>query len=145
MPKKQELTPIFVIRSLAYQADDRKKGGFMGKTDNLKTAQAEAGENMVRTKYPNLKPVQTKDEARERGKAGGIASGAARRKKRDLRIALLALMDEKVGGKTGIERIAAALFQKALEGDVKAIMAIQGQVLAGNSLEADAELGIEMF
>lgn len=96
-------------------------------------------------KVENLNPVRSKEEARQRGKTGGIASGAARRKKRDLRIALLALMDEKVDGQTGIERLAAALFQKALEGDVKAIMAIQGQVLAGNSLEADAELGIELL
>ena len=31
---------------------------------------------------PNLKPVKTKEEARERGRAGGIASGKARRKKK---------------------------------------------------------------
>lgn len=96
-------------------------------------------------KVNNLKPVRSVDEAREKGRQGGIASGAARRKKRDLRIALLALMDEKIDGKTGVERLAAALFQKALEGDVKAILAIQGQVLAGNSIEADAELGIELI
>jgi hypothetical protein len=33
----------------------------------------------------NLKPYQTEDEAREGGRKGGIASGAARRRKRDMR------------------------------------------------------------
>lgn len=33
----------------------------------------------------NLRPVKTKDEARERGAAGGIASGKARRLKRAMR------------------------------------------------------------
>lgn len=32
----------------------------------------------------NLRPVQTKSEARERGRAGGIASGEARRQKKTL-------------------------------------------------------------
>ena len=33
----------------------------------------------------NLKPIQSTEEARERGRAGGIASGAARRRKRSLK------------------------------------------------------------
>ena len=33
----------------------------------------------------NLDPVRTKDEARKRGRNGGIASGEARRKKKSLR------------------------------------------------------------
>ena len=33
----------------------------------------------------NLKPYQSEDEAREGGRKGGIASGAARRRKRDMR------------------------------------------------------------
>jgi len=33
----------------------------------------------------NLKPVQSMEETRERSKAGGIASGAARRRKRSLK------------------------------------------------------------
>lgn len=32
----------------------------------------------------NLNPVRTKDEARERGRAGGMASGAARRRRKSL-------------------------------------------------------------
>ena len=33
----------------------------------------------------NLKPVQTKEEARQRGRNGGVKSGEARRKQRDVR------------------------------------------------------------
>ena len=77
-------------------------------------------------KIENLKPVQSTAEARERGRRGGIASGEARRKKRDLRFALLALMETTDDtGSTGTERLAAALFKKALEGDVKAIAMVQ--------------------
>lgn len=36
----------------------------------------------------NLQPVRTKEEARERGRNGGIASGVARRRKRALREAI---------------------------------------------------------
>lgn len=40
----------------------------------------------------NLQPVRTKKEARERGRAGGIASGKARRKKASLRKAAERIM-----------------------------------------------------
>lgn len=90
----------------------------------------------------NLQPVRSTDEARERGKAGGIASGIARRKKRDLRLALLALMDNVEDGQTGAERMAAALFKKAVEGDIKAIAMIAELVEQGNSREELAEIGI---
>lgn len=41
----------------------------------------------------NLKPVRTTDEAKKRGAAGGRASGAARRKKRDARSAISLLLN----------------------------------------------------
>lgn len=41
----------------------------------------------------NLKPVRSKDEARKKGAAGGKASGAARRKKRDARSAISLIMN----------------------------------------------------
>lgn len=41
----------------------------------------------------NLKPVRSTDEARKRGAAGGKASGAARRKKRDARSAISLLLN----------------------------------------------------
>ena len=39
----------------------------------------------------NLKPYQSEDEAREGGRKGGIASGAARRRKRDMKAWAMAL------------------------------------------------------
>lgn len=41
----------------------------------------------------NLIPVRSKKEARERGRAGGIASGEARRKKRTMKTAAKLLLD----------------------------------------------------
>lgn len=88
----------------------------------------------------NLKPIQSAEEAREKGHNGGIASGEARRKKRDLRIALRALMDELDDtGKSGTERLAAALFKKAVEGDVKAIEKVRDLVGSLDSAEARQE------
>ena len=47
----------------------------------------------------NLDPVQTKEEARRRGRNGGIKSGEVRRRKRDMREAAKALLDMKVSSK----------------------------------------------
>lgn len=41
----------------------------------------------------NLKPVRTKEEAKERGHNGGVKSGEARRRKRDMKSALNLLLD----------------------------------------------------
>ena len=41
----------------------------------------------------NLKPVRTEKEAREKGRNGGIKSGEARRRKRDMREAAKLLLD----------------------------------------------------
>lgn len=53
----------------------------------------------------NLRPVQTKEEARERGRIGGIKSGEARRKKKeDIKTAkaiVEALFAEKIKDKKG--------------------------------------------
>ena len=40
----------------------------------------------------NLKPVRTEEEAREKGRRGGIKSGESRRRKRDMRKAAQLLM-----------------------------------------------------
>lgn len=45
-----------------------------------------------------LKPVRTKEEARERGRKGGIASGIARREKKTFRATLELLLDRKLDG-----------------------------------------------
>ena len=83
----------------------------------------------------NLQPVRTKKEARERGKIGGIASGTSRRQKREIKMALLALMEHVENGQTGAERIAAVLFKKAIDGDIRAIMLLNNYVEAGNKKE----------
>lgn len=44
----------------------------------------------------NLKPVRTKSEARERGRAGGKASGKARRRKADFRRTLNMLLTAEI-------------------------------------------------
>jgi hypothetical protein len=80
----------------------------------------------------NLIPLdeRTKEEQREIAKKGGIASGEARRKKRDLRMALEALLEkdfENDNGehKSGAELISTKLFQSALNGNVKAFEMIR--------------------
>lgn len=70
----------------------------------------------------NLNPVRTVSEAREKGRAGGIASGEARRKKRDLMECLIAILDGKDSeGLTGAEKLATTLFKSALDGNIRAI------------------------
>lgn len=61
----------------------------------------------------NLIPVRTKEEARERGTNGGIASGEARRKRKTLREELIALLES---GDTQ-QRMSVALIQEATIGN----------------------------
>lgn len=75
----------------------------------------------------NLKPNSERSpkEVRENGAKGGIASGEARRKKRDLKLAIQVLLETDIKGKngeikSGAEAIAIAQFQKALKGDTRA-------------------------
>ncbi|MBQ3059866.1 MAG: hypothetical protein IJD16_06090 [Desulfovibrio sp.] len=79
----------------------------------------------------NLKPVQSTDEARARGRAGGVASGKARREKKSLRERLQALLDSRVGDMTGLDAAAHALFERVLSGDVKAF-----EILAAHTGQA---------
>lgn len=73
----------------------------------------------------NLKPLST-EKAREIGAKGGKASVEARRKKRDLKLAIQALLEadikDKKTGETmsGAEALAVAQFRKAMKGDTKA-------------------------
>lgn len=76
----------------------------------------------------NLIPTtkRTKSEARTLGKKGGIASGVARREKKNLRDRLLILSAEPITSKTGEIReredvISLQLINKAIQGDLKAI------------------------
>ena len=77
----------------------------------------------------NLRPSEYK-LSQEEAKKGGIASGEARRRKRDIRLALEALLEKDVKGKngatmSGAEAIAIKQFEKALKGDTKAFEVIR--------------------
>ena len=72
----------------------------------------------------NLRPCEH-EFTQEEAKKGGIASGKARREKKNLREAMQILMEADLtdkGGKTmtGAEAMAAKAFQAALKGDWKA-------------------------
>lgn len=100
----------------------------------------------------NLKPVRSKREARERGRNGGIKSGATRRRKAALRDTMNRLLTMQVevdglsdilrsdGGKSTYEEvIAMAMIQQASLGDVKAYQAIMKTVGQTDKSEADLE------
>lgn len=77
----------------------------------------------------DLKPVRSKDEAKERGKKGGIASGEARRKKKTIRETLEMMLSGKMpDGATRQDAIVVALLEKALSGDVRAFEAIRDSI-----------------
>lgn len=93
----------------------------------------------------NLKPVRTKEEARARGRNGGIASGKARAKKKTCAEIAMRVINseldpktratvEKVTGQLGDDEstlYAAALAQmvaKAVKGDVRAFREIQNVI-----------------
>ena len=62
----------------------------------------------------NLKPVRSKEEARERGRAGGIASGKARREKRDRKQMASDLLDLTMQG-AGVDKIKKFFGMKDIE------------------------------
>jgi hypothetical protein len=74
----------------------------------------------------NLIPVRTKNEARELGQRGGIASGEARRAKKTMKEMLDYLLEKEIeNSRTGEkvtyrEAILTSCIKKAIKGDVKA-------------------------
>lgn len=74
----------------------------------------------------DLIPIRSEDEAKRKGKKGGIASGEARRKKKDLKECLKAILDGTCeDGGTWREKLVASLVQKAADGDVRAFAEIR--------------------
>lgn len=93
----------------------------------------------------NLKPVKTKEEARERGRAGGIASARARKQRKSMRetaeiLLKMPMKNGKIDDIGGIESLEAigkdgklavnltlqdmtliAMLRKAMKGDTKAM------------------------
>lgn len=79
----------------------------------------------------NLRTLST-EEAREIGRKGGIRSGEARRERKAIRVALeevLSMPCECDGqAMTGVEAIAVRTFQKAMDGDIRAIAFIRDTI-----------------
>ena len=80
----------------------------------------------------NLRPSEYK-LSQEEAKKGGIASGEARRRKKDLRLALEMLLEKDFKDKSGntisgTEAITAKLFEKAMKGDVRAFETLRDTV-----------------
>lgn len=83
----------------------------------------------------NLKPVRSKSEARERGRAGGKASGEKRREQIKLREAILDILSQPMRdenghftGQTAQEAIIAALIERACAGDPRAFELIRDTI-----------------
>ena len=83
---------------------------------------------------PNLEgkgfESRTTEEQQEIARQGGIASGEARRAKRDLRQALEILLEKEYKDKngnslTGTEAITAKLFEQAMKGNIRAFETIR--------------------
>lgn len=79
---------------------------------------------MPRGNPQNLNKVRSTEEAKKRGRAGGIRSGQVRRERKTLREDLLALLS---AGKTQ-EDMNLALIARALTGDVKAYEVIRDTI-----------------
>ena len=72
----------------------------------------------------NLVPVKDGEEAKRRGRNGGIASGIAKRARKTLKEELLLLLSS---GDTQ-EKISLAIIQEALNGNVKAFESIRDTI-----------------
>ena len=72
----------------------------------------------------NLKPIKSEEEAREKGRKGGIASGKARAERKALKEELLLLLSE---GDTQ-KKISLSLIQQALDGNTKAFEVIRDTI-----------------
>lgn len=104
----------------------------MGKTDKDEKKENAKKKTTRKGKTENLIPTtkRSKEEARELGRKGGKASGEARRKKRDIRLAMEALLEKSYKSKngqelTGAEAIALKQMEKALKGDTKAFEVVR--------------------
>ena len=82
----------------------------------------------------NLVPLseRSEEERREIAKQGGIASGEARRKRKKMKECLEVILESEThydfADMTGIEAVAKSLFNKALDGDTRAILTIRDMI-----------------
>jgi hypothetical protein len=97
---------------------------------------------------PNSK--RTPSERRENARKGGLASAEARRKKRDLRLAIETLLEKDYTSKngetvSGAEAIAIKQFEKAMKGDTRAFEVLRdtaGQKPIEKVMVADVEQSV---
>ena len=106
----------------------------------------------------NLKPVRSTEEARERGRKGGIKSGEARRKKRSMKQAAKMLLDMPVGIDSVSEQMAqlfgieeddltnqmalvVSVFKEALNGNIRAAEFLRDT--AGENHSSNREYALE--
>lgn len=86
---------------------------------------------MAKGNVENFTALST-DEARKRGKNGGIKSGQSRKKRKSLREALEALLkgNQNYNGKTmeGTDAIALSMIEQALKGNVQAFKEIRDTI-----------------
>ena len=111
----------------------------------------------------NLKPVQTKSEARSRGRNGGIASGKARREKKLFRETLESLLSmslknskdvtiEEIQSFAGIkgknisvqDAILVAQIQKAMKGDTRAAEYVRDTIGENPSMKIEADMDLDL-
>ena len=95
----------------------------------------------------NLIPFseRSESEARENGRKGGVASGEARRRQRQLKDDFIALL-EMIGDndKTNQENIAIATMAKALGGDIRAVEFIRDTIgeKPDQNMHINADVGL---
>lgn len=85
----------------------------------------------------NLQPVRSKSEARERGRAGGKASGKSRKERKIFREAILAVLAEPLTDKNGNphpsgmnvqEAMIRGVINRAIRGDPRALVVIRDTI-----------------
>lgn len=83
----------------------------------------------------NLKPIRTENEAREKGRNGGIKSGIKRRERKTMKEILIYLLSQKAydvfgeeTGRTNIEQIMFQQIQNAIRGNLKAVEFIRDTI-----------------
>ena len=90
-----------------------------------------------------FKPISDPETARERGRAGGLASAASRRKRREMReyLETALRMPDEASGEPNAMAVAVALVEKAKQGDVRAWDAILAAVGERPAQQVDVRSG----
>jgi len=92
--------------------------------------------------HENLIPTnkRSKEEARELGRKGGIASGKARRERKTLKDELIMLLEDDDNNK----KISVALLKRALDGDISAFTTIRDTIGEKPTDKIEADVNSEV-